>query len=621
MTPRKEPTLGQINKETAMRDEVRRASRLRGRLRKAGQMIPLFALSIFVLMGMMALVIDVSWYWSNTLRIQRAADAAALAGAVWLPGDVTSAYSTARQEATKNGYTGGGGVTVTPIQDSLAPGGTDPRQLNVTVTAPVNTFFMRIFGLPTLNATRTSKAEFVQPVPMGSPLNYYGISCLIPQHASVAFPIPACAAAGNSNGDSGVAEAGGGPQLGSQGFWGVVFQRGGDARNGDAFSPLEISNGGGWVSNSNPPNPQGNFQPQGYTYTVELPSGGNVYLFDPEFCEVGEGGNGQFGVGDQYTGQGPTVPTGSPKSTTVVTTYWNLFNTNNTDFTVADDYLAVPQKISSDGFQTDQSKNLLGEYVWGTPARTGARDCGSDAEHNKWFTLATGLPVGKYRLQVTTTNVDTTLGSGGTVALPSQPSDIAGAANRFGIEVTGGGNPRVYGEGLMAAYNNLPAGTQLFYLAQIDMRNAGKTAVINLYDPGDVGGGAWLRIMSPDGNQYRAANLDWTSVSKADGSAGPFGSGTCIQTNTAAHSNTPPAGCPNVNGGGSQYDGHWLTITVPIPQGYGTVVPSTGGSIGLTPAGEPGAGWWKIEYTVNGGNDTTTWQVSIRGNPVHLVVP
>ena len=30
-------------------------------------------------------------------------------------------------------------------------------------------------------------------------------------------------------------------------------------------------------------------------------------------------------------------------------------------------------------------------------------------------------------------------------------------------------------------------------------------------------------------------------------------------------------------------------------------------------------GWWKIKYTVNGANDTTTWAVSIRGNPVHLI--
>ena len=32
-------------------------------------------------------------------------------------------------------------------------------------------------------------------------------------------------------------------------------------------------------------------------------------------------------------------------------------------------------------------------------------------------------------------------------------------------------------------------------------------------------------------------------------------------------------------------------------------------------------GWWQIEYNVRSGNDTTTWQVNILGNPVHLIVP
>ena len=45
----------------------------------------------------------------------------------------------------------------------------------MTISAPVGTFFMRIFGIPSLTAVRSSKAEFVLPVPMGSPENYYGV--------------------------------------------------------------------------------------------------------------------------------------------------------------------------------------------------------------------------------------------------------------------------------------------------------------------------------------------------------------------------------------------------------------------------------------------------------------
>ena len=49
----------------------RRASR--------GQVLVIFAGGLIALLSLSAVVIDVSWYWANTLRVQRAADAAALA--------------------------------------------------------------------------------------------------------------------------------------------------------------------------------------------------------------------------------------------------------------------------------------------------------------------------------------------------------------------------------------------------------------------------------------------------------------------------------------------------------------------------------------------------------------
>ena len=71
------------------------------------------------------------------------------------------------------------------------------------------------------------------------------------------------------------------------------------------------------------------------------------------------------------------------------------------------------------------------------------------------------------------------------------------AENMFSIMATGGGTADVHGAGRMAAYNNLALGTQKFYLAQIDQTGAGKTLEIDLFDLGDVNGGAWLKIMDP----------------------------------------------------------------------------------------------------------------------------
>ena len=122
-------------------------------------------------MGLMAIVIDVSWYWANTLRVQRAADAAALAGVVWLPNLYSSADTTARAEATKNGYTAGvNGTAITTMKDP-----TNDRRLIVTISAPVPSFFARVIGIASFPVNRTSKAEFILPVAMGSPENYYGV--------------------------------------------------------------------------------------------------------------------------------------------------------------------------------------------------------------------------------------------------------------------------------------------------------------------------------------------------------------------------------------------------------------------------------------------------------------
>src|SRR5664280_412365 len=67
--------------------------------RPRGQVLVIFVMSIFVLLGICAVVIDVSWYWANTLRVQRAADAACLAGVVSLPGDTVNAGKLAVQAA------------------------------------------------------------------------------------------------------------------------------------------------------------------------------------------------------------------------------------------------------------------------------------------------------------------------------------------------------------------------------------------------------------------------------------------------------------------------------------------------------------------------------------------
>ena len=438
-------------------DQPRPASANPRRARPRGQVLVIFAGAIIALIGIVAIVVDVSWYWANSLRVQRAADAAALAGAVYLPGNTTNAYSFARIEATKNGYTAGGGTIVTPLQDT-ANGGTDPRQLDVTVSAPVGTFFMRIFGINTITATRTAKAIYVQPVPMGSPENYYGVYCLTTPSDS------------NCDPTTDVPNASGLGTLASKGFWGA-FQTTGDPHNeGDAFTPYNdpLHPGSNTYGGTNP-----DYDPAGYNYAVVVPSnGGSVYIFDPTFCPVGGG----LGTGDHYN-HNPYYS---------VSSYYNLYDTNNTAFTTADDTL-----VAGSGTLFQQEFQLDNSGTYGTPAGPALGDTSADGKtavdcaagaiaspavggywHDKWWPIATGLAAGTYRVQIQSATV-------GAVNWQAQ------AENDWSIEVTDGvGNsPHVYGLGRMAGYNILPSGVQAMYLAQIDQTAAGKTIEIDLFDP------------------------------------------------------------------------------------------------------------------------------------------
>ena len=159
--------------------------------------------------------------------------------------------------------------------------------------------------------------------------------------------------------------------------------------------------------------------------------------------------------------------------------------------------------------------------------------------------------------------------------------------------------PYVYGLGKMVIYANVATGTTLFYLGRIEAVHAGKTMVIQLFDPGDASGNSSIEILQPTTTGYVPAKFSYTADSTATGSKS--GSNvTSLKT--------------TINGS-VQYNNSWVTLTVPLPKTYTAPLPPG------EPAGTAG-GWWKIRYTFDSTTtDTTTWQVSIRGNPVHLVLP
>ena len=374
--------------------------------------------------------------------------------------------------------------------------------------------------------------------------------------------------------------------LASQGGWGAVLTKGGDQGNGDAYSPASAVK----------------YDPDGFNYAISLPSGGSVKVYDPGFCAMGSNGvAGSLGAGDHWIG---TV--GTP-----VSTYYTLWASNGK--------LGLPgtwtEKYSSGTMFEDQkgydtANTNPGVAAPGTSPGAGATPgCtfsggGADPNHNAWWTIpvaVTGAD-GPYVLQVQTTRTAHTTG----VGADATKNQSTNAENMWSIEAVGGGMPQVYGNGRMTVYNNLQvtAAAQQFYLAKIDQpTGAGKTALIDLFDPGDLCGtcDGTLQVFSPDGGTSHAVNFNYTTDANCSDQTA-FGTSPCgTYTNVSSFVTT--------KGGHQATNNTWIHISIPLPATYG--------SSGLWQGG-----WWQIVYTTpGGGNDTTTWEVSVSGNPVHLLVP
>jgi Flp pilus assembly protein TadG len=701
-----------------------------------GQVAVIFAMSIVLFVALCAVVVDIAFFWVTSLRVQRAADSAALAGAVYLPGDPSTAYSEARASATQNDYTGGTGVTVTPIQDSMAKLNGDPRQLDVTITASSPAFFARVVGISSFPITRSSKGVYVLPVPMGSPLAYYGVGDFsanesttkrtdymdvsVPGYTSNAAPptnwgtpnngwangtanyatassnnlsqiwstlkIPAISGAvldgvalsfnakvatvaaacqvkaeiswggtnwgnaalttptmtvannttytlgsptamsvwGNNHtwasGDFANANfkvrltylkgsgcgnlslntllvtvyshttttttvtkttlgvSDGGTFLASQGGWGAIITKGGSQGNGDAYAP------GTAVK----------YDPTGYNYVIGLPSGGSVKVFDPGFCAMGSNGvAGSLGAGDHWIA-------GNTGTSAPVSTYYTLWNSNGKPG-MPGSWTEMYTSGTKFEDQTGYDPANMGVNGTGSPPANATSGC--DAYHNTWWTLPSGpLGAGTYILQVQTTKTGHPVGGTGANADASKNSNT-NAENMWSIEAAGGG-AQVYGNGRMTVYNNLQATPtpQQFYLAKIDQQTgAGKTALIDLFDPGDLCGSCdgTLQVFSPDGGSSHAVNFNYETDANC---VNQPGTSPCGKYSNVSQFVTTKAGKQATNN-------TWIHISIPLPSTYGS-------------GGLWQGGWWQIVYTTpGGGNDTTTWEVSVSGNPVHLLVP
>ncbi len=185
-----------------------------------GQMMVVFALTLTVFIGAMMLGIDLSRLRAETENAQRTANAAALAGVVFLPNFPNSAYARAIAEARKNGFvsTPTNGTVISPtIENGYS------NRLKVIVTEPVSLVFGKIFGLGPRTISRSSIAEFAEPLEMGASDYVLGYA---PFPTSIVTPTATMTP--------------------TQGFYLMARGPYGQQENGDAYSQyFESYNGGG----------------------------------------------------------------------------------------------------------------------------------------------------------------------------------------------------------------------------------------------------------------------------------------------------------------------------------------------------------------------------------------
>jgi len=104
-----------------------------------GQIIVVIAIAATALVGALSLGTDVGVFYFNWMQMQKAADAAVLAGASYLPSDPVAAIATTATYAEQNG--------VAPTEIVSTSVGDNGNSITISVRRSVPTYFARVLGL------------------------------------------------------------------------------------------------------------------------------------------------------------------------------------------------------------------------------------------------------------------------------------------------------------------------------------------------------------------------------------------------------------------------------------------------------------------------------------------
>jgi Flp pilus assembly protein TadG len=468
-----------------------------------GYVLILTALLLLPLLAVTGLAVDLGAWYARAAQIQRAADAAALAGVVYLP-DYGRAATVAEKVAADNGFSDDSRIAVDVYQVT----GNNAR-LQVRITdRTADQFFSGIFT-DDVSITRASTAEYVKPVPMGSPKNFLGTGDLM----------------SGSNREN---------------FWLAMSAGCSSKEQGDLIATRTDAN---FTSSSNPPSGGNwasctgghtitnvNYSTDGYFYAVEVPRSVtgtvSVQIYDPAYCNGSDPGDS------------------------------NSYNSFDTTFTMRDNSSYDPRQT-----------NVLRTATYSPSG------CGSTRDQWVTLYDLVNPSAGIYFVQVQTPAGDNGSGQMGSNGFSLRAKHTAGPNFQPCTSVQGETNysancPNVYGVESMGVYASLNGTQPSFYLADIGAEHNNKVLEISLWDPGE--GSTGLEILDPTG---QPVNFTWQvlcqdgSAAPCSGETAPSGGyGPTTTTNLSLgnpSSSYPQPGPYRVSS--SKYSDRHLRLSVQLP--------------------------------------------------------
>lgn len=476
---------------------------------EGGYVLPMTAMLLIPLMIFAALATDVGAWYIRADQAQKAADAAALAGTVWLP-DQSMATTVALDVAARNGFrdpawvAANGGVANADITVSETDG-----KLRVDIVSTTPSYFGSVV-LDDIDIERRAIGAVTQAVRMGNPSNGLG------------------------TGNLSVDELG----IPPDGVWLSLNGRCQDHQQGDPISVSfygAVQAGGNFWDACNSANLGVNptFDSDGYIFVVDVPPGAgqvNLEVLEPGLCNDADTSDTLYSASDA-SATGPRLN-------------FRVYANDNTLLNHADNLVQTP----------------VVDTLFPTNACTGGVSVGG----GRWYTIynipAGAANEGRWYIQANVRS-DVAERSLNNFALRARPS----GDTQLCSSMTDPACPDLYALEWLSVYRpNFGGGAMAgmpaeFFLAEVDEVHAGKSLEITLFDPGE--GMNNIKFLDPAGTvvsfEQRLANCTVGGIC-----------GHAYWPETANGPDDDCSGVPCLDVTGNRFQGQWVVATVDLPAGY-----------------------------------------------------